>query len=432
MTPRRSTDGARRPAIAPARRPAIAPARRPAIARARARSRGFTLVELMMATTAGLIVSAAAFLLAKNASAVFQEETRITGAQLSASLGLQRLATDLGRAGFLSTPNIQNDPFVCKETGSWTPLIAGLQAVSIEEQGSLTAHGPDLTQSLTNGFRPDRIRIAASFDSAEQLPVRTIEGGGTKTIYLQTQVPQLQRVCQGETLANCKPRLDSIFKQDRILRILTGSGHQVFALVDSVAVAGGELAIKLQPAPTVPTVEQNPMGISVNCRDNCWVNAISVVQYELQALDADPSYGPLVAPIAAAATGDDGRTELTRVELDKNGLPLPDTLELVAEFAVDLKFGITFIDAATSTVTDVPIPNPPNSLIYNTPPERIRSVHVRLSTRARAPDRPADLAAGPDGRRHRFGIPVGGKTVFARMRTLYSEVALQNVVKGLW
>ncbi len=396
------------------------------------RTRGFTLVELMLATTAGLIVSTAAFLLAKNASGVFQEETRITAAQLSASLGLYRLTTDLGRAGFLMSPNVVTDPFVCNESGTWPNVLKDLKAVTIEENGSLTAHGPDLVQSVTNSFRPDRITLAGAFDSAEQLPVRTIEGGGTKTIYLQTEVAQMRRICKGDTVANCKVRLESIFMHDRLLRILTGDGNQIFGLVDAIAINGNEVSVTLQATPKVPALIENARGLNGNCRDNCLVNVVSVVRYELRSLAGHPRYGALVAPQAAAATGDAGRTELTRVELDKEGLEIEDTLELVAEFAVDLKFGISFINPTSSAITDIPVPLPSNPLIYTTPPERLRSVHVRLSTRARTPDRESDIPSGFDGRKPRFAIPVGPKTLYARMRTLYSEVALQNLVRGLW
>ena len=123
--------------------------------RARKDARGFTLVELMMATAAGIMVSAAAFLLAKNASEVFQEETRITAAQLSASLGIQRIASDLGRAGFLVTPNVQTDPFVCNESATWPLLLTNLRAVRITQDGSVNDHPADLGQSQANGFSPD-------------------------------------------------------------------------------------------------------------------------------------------------------------------------------------------------------------------------------------------------------------------------------------
>jgi hypothetical protein len=192
-----------------------------------------------------------------------------------------------------------------------------------------------------------------------------------------------------------------------------------------------KIKVWLQPTPTVPTVAVNAKGYEGDC-NYCLVNTISVVRYELMSMAGDARYGPLVAPAAAAATGDDLRTELVRTELDRNGEPALDTRELVSEFTVDLKFGISTIDAATTAVTDLPIALPVNPAVYTTPPERIRSVHVRLSTRARAPDRDTDMTVGPDGRRQRFGLTIFGKKSFARMRTLYTEVALQNLVRATW
>lgn len=384
-----------------------------------------------MATAAGVMVSAAAFLLARNASAVFQEETRITAAQLSASLGLQRIASDLARAGFLTTANIQSDPFVCNESGTWPQIISGLRAVRLVQQGSVTAHAAELDQSTTNGFAPDAIEIAASFESGEMFPVRTIEsGGGGKIIHLETTNLPMARTCKGKTLALCEPDLQRIFKADRMLRLLTPTGNQIFGLIDHLEVSD-KIKVWLQATPTVPAVAVNPKGYEGDC-NYCLVNVVSVVRYELQSLVGDPQYGGLVAPAAAAATGDDLRTELVRSELDRNGTPILDSRELVSEFAVDLKFGISTIDAQTTAVTDIPITLPENQAVYTSAPERIRSVHVRLSTRGRAPDRDTDLPAGPDGRRHRFLLTIFGKPTYARMRTLYTEVALQNLVRATW
>jgi len=181
----------------------------------------------------------------------------------------------------------------------------------------------------------------------------------------------------------------------------------------------------------VPSVAFNPKGYEGDC-GYCLANTVSVFRYELQSMQANAQYGALVAPVSASATGDGGRTELTRVEIDKDGNPMQDTLELVSEFAVDLKFGISTVDQATTAVADIPIADPASPLVYTTLPERVRSIHVRLATRSRVPDRDVAIAPGPDGRRPRFKLPIAGKTTYARMRTLYTEVGLQNMVKTTW
>src|SRR5262249_7748782 len=90
----------------------------------------------------------------------------------------------------------------------------------------------------------------------------------------------------------------------------------------------------------------------------------------------------------------------------------------------------------------LPIAAPENDNVYLvagdvsvTPatPERIRGVQLRLTTRARAPDRDVDLPPGTDGRRVRFLVDTGGPVAqYARPRTLYADVALPNAVGVQW
>jgi hypothetical protein len=64
-------------------------------------------------------------------------------------------------------------------------------------------------------------------------------------------------------------------------------------------------------------------------------------------------------------------------------------------------------------------------------PETIRSVQVRLATRARAPDRTEplgiDLGVTPDGRLARFALGgVAANANYARVRALNTDVFLPN------
>ena len=49
-------------------------------------ARGFTLIELVVALSAGLLVSMAALMLSRNATKFFQNEARISATQLAATL----------------------------------------------------------------------------------------------------------------------------------------------------------------------------------------------------------------------------------------------------------------------------------------------------------------------------------------------------------
>ncbi|WP_437579468.1 PilW family protein [Sorangium sp. So ce887] len=443
--------------------------RRLSPARARASGqRGFTLVELIVAMAAGLVVSLAAFLLSKNATRFFQNETRASASHLAATIGLNRLAADLQRAAYLSTPNILVDPEVCQVPAA--PLgLTRLAGISILRQGSTVLNPTDLGQSVANDMWPDSIVIGGSLSSTELFEFRNIsDASGNLIVELNPNSAAVQR-----TLARASGSgegLLQIFAPNRILRVMVrGQTQFQYGVIASANVQGAPptlIAITLKLAPGLPRLAGlarcgvTPGG---NTGDGGWVNVVNRVRYEIRSLrTAATPYAPLVAPIAPAQTGDNGRTELVRVELDDEDQPISGTLELIAEYAVDLKFGIsTAVEGGAPGVTNptiqrFPITATDNANVYEIAaedhtlvgrrPQRVRSVQVRLSTRTRAPDRDVDLPGGPDGRRRRFlipgivagvdslssTVPAGAPPVFARMRTLYADIALPNQAYVPW
>jgi type II secretory pathway pseudopilin PulG len=409
-------------------------------------SRAFTLVELLVAVTAGLMVSAAAFILARNATRFFQHEARISSAQLSAVLGMERLLADIDRAAFLSTSNIHTTPKRCPKGVGLPSVPKGLESlagIAIERAGSVHAGNP-LTQSVENGLEPDRITIGGSFDNNDVFPVSAIDAGagGGFTIWLEATSHEMKRaIAAGQSLAN-------IFRPGRILRVAEPErSSEYYALIagyDPLAMSVQVSASPLMPwKPGFGTCGVGGLGTLLT------VNPVSRVRYEIRSLKDHERYKELVKPLSSEASGDDGRTELVRVELDGEGEEIPASLELIAEYAVDLKFGLTAFTrgapvpaelsaCSTSPGTDVyhcPIPMTPEayaklagSVKDGALPELVRAVQIRLATRSRAPDRDADLGAGPDGRKYRFKITLPGTPApkFARMRTLYAEKYLRS------
>jgi hypothetical protein len=128
------------------------------------------------------------------------------------------------------------------------------------------------------------------------------------------------------------------------------------------------------------------------------------------------------------------RTELVRVELDVDGKELNDTLEVVAEYAVDLKFGATRTELSknvdqTPEVLRYPIGD---KRVYeknagtgnNGSPEYTSALTVRLSTRSPLPDRQVGLPKTTDGGLLRYDL--GQDLGFARVRTMVADVYLSN------
>lgn len=444
----------------------------PAPSRAtRRRPRGFTLVELIIAMAAGLVVSMAAILLAKGATRFFQNEARISATHMAAMLGLSRLTADLQRASFHSSPNVIKDRLNAGLCGDPTPWPAGMRrlaGVAIARQGSVIDHGGELDQSIANGLRPDAIVIGGSLHTVEEFRFNSVEGCGLGgcVVNLQGDSSAMKRTRARNAIGG--EDIEDIFRQGRLLRLrIDGQTKYMYGVIKALQTVGAPpnetYSVLLEEIPTLPASDGD-CGVSVLGPNGSggFANPVARVRYDIRSLRSHLTYGPLVEPINPSVTGDDGRTELVRVELDAENNEMADTLELIAEYAVDLKFGLS---AATEgglpgirnpQIARYPITAPIDSSdVYNiagditdlgSRPERIRSMQVRLSTRTRAPDRAADLDRRADGRKLRFllpgivstvntdtdPIPPGAPDIFARMRTFYADVALPNQAGVEW
>ncbi|XXU67765.1 prepilin-type cleavage/methylation domain-containing protein [Sorangium sp. So ce1097] len=409
-------------------------------------------MELLVAMAAGLVVSLAAFLLSKNATRFFQNEARASGSHLAATIGLNRLAADLQRAAYLSTGNIRvpDDPQRCGPPPVAPTGLSLLAGISILRQGSLFLHPSELGQSVVNVMLPDSIVIGGSLNSTEVFEARVVNDAGTWFVRLLDSAA-LRRT--NERALGGGEGLSDIFQEGRFLRISRPNQRHIYAVIDHME--PGNL-VYLKSPPGVPTRDDVPdCGLPLTGA-HAWVSVISRVRYDIRSLvGKETSYRSLVTPISPALTGDNGRTELVRVELDDEDQEKPETLELIAEYAVDLKFGISALQAdktqqrTNPQITRYPIAATDNAAVYEIAaanyqpgarPEDVRSVQIRLSTRTRAPDRNVSFQVGPDGRRLRFlipgvvsgvnslidAVPPGAPPVFARMRTLYADVALPN------
>ena len=400
------------------------------------RHAGFTLIELLVAMTAGLFVAIGAFALAKQGSRFFQQEARVANAQFAATLGFDRLRADIARTGFLSTPNIQRDKFRC---GSVIGLPAG-------GMGSLSAlrlnrNFPAAAQDSNNGLAPDSLVLSGSYGSAETFPVRTVVFENSRyEVYLQANTGAVARSGNGAADGGS---IAQIFRAGRMLRILDGAGYSEFGWIDAYTVkAGGEMVVSLKQNPAITFRRDGGYcgveGLGVGMQ----ANVVNIVRYELRNLrQADlPRFRPLYDTVSSGP-GDQQRLELIRVELDAQGNEIDDTLELVAEYAVDLKFGLTVV-SGFRTPSDPDITSFPvgDSRIYdysfdvaaNTAagPERIRAVRARLVVRSREADRTDNVAAPTPGNIFRYAVP--GDAGFARARTLTADIQLPNLTGVNW
>jgi prepilin-type N-terminal cleavage/methylation domain-containing protein len=403
---------------------------------ASARNRGFTLVEILVAMSAGVLVSIAALLLARNATRFFQHEARISAAQLAATLGMNRLTADLQRASFLAAPTHYQglDNKLCQEAGPVPAAIRNWTGIAIRARGSQLDHAAELAQGASpdNNLFPDSVILGGSFATTERF---TLADASPTQVTLQNDeaIGRLRTTAarSGRTLNDA---LTPILVSGRFLRVLNYDGVSTYGIIRGFAVNGAAPLEKV----TISLDASAPLVVrGLNGGKTCGISGLGTglrasviynVKYDIRSLQGDPSYARLVAfdPATAVVSGEDTRTELVRVELDENGVERPATRELVAELAVDLKFGVSKVtqsSGATPVLTTFPF----ESIEVATTPELIRAVQVRLSTRTRVPDREQALSplGGPSP--YHFAVKPAPLTPrYARMRTLNATVALPN------
>jgi hypothetical protein len=393
----------------------------------------------MVAITAGLFVAISAFAVARQGSRFFQQEARVANAQFSATLGFDRLRTDIARAGFLTTANVQRDPFRCGSTAAWpSPGMPSLAAIRI------TQAAPAVVQDPTNGLAPDQITMTGSYATAETFPVRNVEiSGGKYQVTLQQNNGGVVRANIGADGGG----LTTVFQAGRVMRLLDATGRYEFGIIDSAGVnASGETVVSLRQSPTIPfkrdaaaTCGVEGFGVGMQA------NVVNTIRYEIRDMKtADlPEYRPLYVA-SATAPGDEKRYELIRVELDSAGNEMAGTVEIVAEYAVDLRFGLTVATTGgvDPVLTEYAIGD---AKIYDyafdvaakttTPgPERIRAVRTRLTVRSREADRQSGLAppaGSPPGTIFRYGMGSDGGS-FARARALTADIQLPNLASIAW
>lgn len=417
--------------------------------------RGFTLIELLVALSGGLFVSVVVFTLARDASRFYQREGRAANATLAALAGFERLRIDLARAGFLSTPNVQTDPFVCSRPGASAPvLLRQLAAVRILNEGS-----PGNSVLTANSLKPDALLLAGAYSSADEFSVRAIlpNADSSAVVQLNPASPAMYRLgyVQSATPELKTERLRSVFAPRRAVRIVDRQGNQHYGLIETVTSGanGAEPQLKLSAAVPLrfrPSETSRLCGIP-GLGTGSTINVVNFIRYEVKKLVDDGEDGPYASLFSAraGAYGEDERTELVRAELDPSdtsGTALfsleedtPGVEELVAEYAVDFELEPTAVTGGSTSDPQVShLASSDAAFATYTgatgSAERIRSVRVRLGVRSREADRTENVpaaAAAPGLYRLRLGTE-GGEQRYARVRTFQADVALNNQLGANW
>jgi len=415
--------------------------------------RGFTLVELMVALSAGLAVAAGAYMLSQTSLETFTSEARINAAQYSGMMGMNRLTADLRRAGFMASPNLAKDPRRCGVAPA-APVPELITAFRLYEGSATGTYGagpsaaspaygplPTVVTGAENNRAPDRFRIAGNFATNEIFEFTDIDSAN-KVVHLA--VDALHGIA-----------VDAA-GMETYVRLVNDSAH--CAAVERSDSTGWDKSVKLKFDSTLPVVPScNPAA------GPGYANPVDLVEYVVKYLKPIPAdliadgfpgaVSPFVDPdpsttdlpqtdidIANAVTGESTRLQLIRRRLAGDGTILANSAEIVADHVADLNFRLTYKPAAatnTLAVADFDQSAATGAPGASDDWQEVRTVGVRLGIRAKGPEREADGSVVPTSnlplRRFRlFPASATNRLAFARVRNLYTEVHLTNLMGVTW
>jgi type II secretory pathway pseudopilin PulG len=419
--------------------------------------RGFTLVELMVSLVAGLLVTIAVVGLARSATTTFYEQARLSTVEGTVRSASERLRQDLSRVSFMSTGNItlalNSNPSVPvghkishvpgATTGSRYSATNDLQGIRIFVAGSKPGAQGANNLSSVNGLDPDAIEITGNLTTDDSYR-------GKYQAPNQILLSALDDAAVGRLLGNGPPArsIRNAFTPGApvgavppfVVRVTDPRGCHHFAILSNVTASATTAIITLAPAligtPVLqPTQDQSTCGATD--QEEVTISPIATARW-------------YIGPTATVLQGDPGVEDVTnkfdlyREIRDATGAPIPSPggPQVVAEYAIDLKFGISVDDHGTGVVP------PANHKIFDMDtdsalidqwtqkasgtaagqpaPHRVRSVRFRLATRTAIPDREEPLTIYPSKpyiSRYCVGTPCKR---FSRVRTIMSEVALIN------
>jgi prepilin-type N-terminal cleavage/methylation domain-containing protein len=343
--------------------------------------RAFTLVEVMIAMVAGLIVALAVVGLSREATSTFHEETRIAAAEMQIRTAIDRLRADLQRAAFMSTGNIQTDPGIFTVLG--TAPNAGFAAnynkgvgMNLYKLAGIQLLSPSLSVAATplsaaNNLSPDTIDLGGNMTSVDILSIGALQNSGHPPIMNSAVAPAGPTPgCNGQRvyldvlstsaiwrlvgMAPCTGAACDTTYNTQLLSAfqpVPNFGFIVRVVDNTLATHNVQYAATCATAPAAawnPTAGGTPQpyidldpntpltltgGLSSVAGGTATINPVQIVRWQMGA-------SLINAPTDGGGTTDPTKYDLTRQFIDVTGMPAGNP-EVIAEYVGDLKFAFT-------------------------------------------------------------------------------------------
>lgn len=381
----------------------------PAPLASRRRRAGFTLIEMMVALTAGLIAVGAIYSISASSSRHFHEQQRISQTQMALRMGMGRLTRDIARAGFGGSPSTlaeMNAGMTCGRP----PAGGHFNAVTFFDNRDTAV----LPNAATNGVQADRIRLVGNYATPELYRAMP---AGVNSLTIQTQWQAFRRSFGVPGTTYDPDAFEEVFRPGRTLHIQTIGGQHFYPRITGSV--GATQTVTFTPGFQCGGEQLNM----------AMVAPLSRLEYRVvDATDPDSDLSTLFQNAALDNRRGLRNSVLIRQELDENNNPIPATEQVVLEYVANLDYSFV-VD--TQTVPGNPptlaleqggaTPNVTNS------PHRIRSVIVDLAARTADHDPSFPFVAPVPGAplmRYQVDPALRGA---ARVRSMRAEVQLRNI-----
>lgn len=396
------------------------------------RRRAFTLIEMMVAMSAGAIVLSAAYFISGRSASAFSNQMSLADTQMSLRMAMEQVRRDFSRAGYLGS---RDSTLLLNNCGVPTSTINAITAANVALNGSVDA---DLTALLnqanpetatTNLTRADMVTLQGAYAAPAMFPVSNTGAVPDNVIQVDRSITTFNMVFSDAPLGGAAgvynpARFNAVFAPNRGVRF-ESDGRFYFRLITASNGAANP--------PTI-TLDANLPNIGCAPRAGAFVAPLSMIRYAMEPVTAavastDADLRALMPSDATLMNAQ--RPVLVRRELTYpgGGAVDPATTSVVLDNAVEFQ-----VNAIVNPVAPPGLPAF-NQLVGGPTvanAAQLRALIVTLSARSMEADRtsqhmPRGLLTLPMrtfiGRETTAGL-----FYVSRVRTMRAEIFLPNTV----
>ena len=378
---------------------------------------GYSLVELMIALTAGALVISSTYFIGAASSRHFQEQQRIGQTQTGVRLAMDMVQRDIARAGFLGTGNSARDQRC---------LAPAFELQAVEFQNDVD--NAMIPNAALNGVSADRLTLVGSYASNDAYFATGLNAAGD-AIFLQTSWQAFRRNFGLPPIdATATGAFGSMFVPGRVLRIRTQAGNTFYTTITAANPAAA--SVTFAPA----------LGVGGLCvgglADGATISVLSRMEYRV---DDGTGFASASLNPASNAYVEGQRSYLLRREVTFAGAAIANSERVVLENVVDFNLDFVVDQQPNRTLpadlqrlaglAAAPLFGSVAAGAAGAAPERARSVIIALSGRTADQDPSFPYVVRGVGQPlTRFKVAVNAAYPgAARVRSLTSEVQLSNL-----